>query len=126
MASVSAHAQFTQINSLKGSSTFGQEERQYHFRSTSSYSYSGSSLPLAAQTGVVVGSTTPGDNSPTGTSGSGARRSKMDDDPFGGETIGDVNNPQQPGTPLGDGMWVLLMMAGAYVVCRKRKREVIA
>ena len=45
------------------------------------------------------------------------------DDPFGGETIDDVNNPQQPGTPLPDGTWLLLLMASAYMLYIARKRR---
>lgn len=43
-------------------------------------------------------------------------------DPFGGETIDDVDNPLQPGTPVGDGTWFLLIMACGYMLYIVRKR----
>lgn len=42
-------------------------------------------------------------------------------DPFGGETIGDVDNPMQPGSPVGEGLWLLLLMAAGYGL-RMRQR----
>ena len=85
-------------------------------QSTSVVPPSGSSLPQAASTGVVLSDGTKYD--------SGSRRAKMDDGPFGDETIGDVNNPEQPGSPIGDGLWALMLMAlmyGGYMVYRRRK-----
>ena len=43
-------------------------------------------------------------------------------DPFGGETIDDVDNPLHPGTPVGDGTWFLLIMACGYMLYNVRKR----
>ena len=74
--------------------------------------YSGSALPLAAATGV---STT--DESPSN-SNNGPKRSKKED-PFGGETIGGTTNPQQPGTPIGDALLPLMLMALLYVLFRR-------
>lgn len=54
----------------------------------------------------------------------GGRRNANTDDPFGGEDIGDVTNPKDPGSlPLGDvPAWFMLLLSGLYVlVVRKRK-----
>lgn len=99
LASVSAKAQFNQ-----------PVDTEYHFRSTSSYGSSGSSLPIAAQSGVVVGSATPDDNVPQYASGNGPRRSRPDD-------------WQEPGLPIGNGICVLLMMAAGYAEYRRRKLQ---
>ena len=81
--------------------------------------YSGSSLPLAAATGVTTA------DSPSN-GGGGPRRAKMDDpDPFGGETIGGTTNPTEPGTPLGDAVLPMMLMAilfAAFVYYRRKKK----
>lgn len=84
-------------------------------QSTSSMVSSGSTLPQAAITGVHTTY-----DSPTG----GPRRSKKEVDPFGEETIGDVTNPQQPSTPIGDGTWFLMFMAmmfGLFIAMKRKK-----
>lgn len=45
----------------------------------------------------------------------------MEDDPFGGETIDDTENPLQPGTPIGDGVLPLLLMAAGYALWIRRR-----
>lgn len=86
--------------------------------------YSGSALPLAAATGVTTA-----DSPSNGNGGGGPRRAKMEDptDPFGGQTIGDTTNPQEPGTPIGDALLPLLLMAmlftGFIALRRKRMNE---
>ena len=85
-------------------------------QSTSVVPPSGSSLPQAASTGVVLSDGT--------LYSSGPRRAKMDENPFGDQTIDDVNNPEQPGSPIGDGLWALMLMAfgyAGYMVYRRRK-----
>ena len=140
LASVSMHAQVkksekveykfhstsTQVNSSSTSSVCGNRTTSTLMGdgSISPLMHSGSRLPIAARNGVIVGSTSPDDNTSNGGVGhhGNTRRGKMDDDPFGGETIGDVNNPQEPGTPIGDGMWVLMMLAMGYAFGKLRRR----
>ena len=43
---------------------------------------------------------------------------RRDGDPFGGETIGDVTNPNEPGTPIGDVFWPLMLLACVYALMR--------
>ena len=83
---------------------------------------SGSSLPQAAVTG-----TTTADETGVGGPKKGIRRATQEEeDPFGGETIGGTENPIEPGTPIGDAMWLLMALAAAYAVLRvyRRKRSV--
>lgn len=81
------------------------------FRSTSSMPLSGSALPMAAATGTTVAIW-----------GTGPLR----DDFFGDETIDNIQNPNQPGTPIGDTPWILFgLMLGGYAVV-KRRRGIVA
>ena len=110
--------------------TQGVHAPAVQMRSTSAMRYSGSTLPMAAATGV---STTY--REPAHVSG-GPRRAKMDDpdpsnpfiNPGTGEpsTIGDVGNPNEPGTPIGDAVLPLALMAlafGAGVAVRNRRKR---
>ena len=96
---------------------------QAQMKSTSVMVSSGSTLPQAAVTGTFTADET-SVNGPK----KGIRRSTLeeDDDPFGGETIGGTENPIEPGTPIGDAMWLLMALAAAYAVLRvyRRKRSV--
>ena len=94
------------------------------FRSTSAMVSSGSTLPMSAQTGVVVGV-----SSPTARTSAHGGRVKRDSNPFGDETVETIDNPNQPGTPLGDGVVPMLICALAYAVYSvarvyRRKRRV--
>ena len=86
-------------------------------QSTSVVPPSGSSLPQAASTGVVLSDGTHYK--------SGPRRATMDeDDPWGGGDIGGIDKPEEPGTPIGDGLWVLVLMAiayGGYMIYRRKR-----
>ena len=115
--SVSAQ-ECTRINTVTGCTTFGQTERKYQFHSTSAILAADVKLGLAEGGAFTTGVST---GIPVKTSGS--RRATMDDDPFGGETIEDTGNPQEPGTPIGDGMWALMLMAGGYLIYRVRVRR---
>ncbi len=60
-----------------------------------------------------------------GSSGPNRRKGKKEDpDPFGGGTITDTPNPNEPGTPIGDAMLPMLLMAMLFagVVYTRRKR----
>lgn len=79
------------------------------FQSTSSMAYSGSTLPLAASTGVVV-------LEETVSKPSGPRR-------VGG--WGD-NNAGDPGAvPIGDAILPLLLLAVGYVAIVTRKKQIV-
>lgn len=83
-------------------------EHMTAFRSTSSMPLSGSALPMAAATGTTVAIW-----------GSGPLRGE---NPFGDETIDDVVNPNEPGTPIGDTPWILFgLMLGAYAIVKRRR-----
>ena len=82
---------------------------------------SGSSLPMAAVSGVYVTGSTPASSSPAGHPGR-IRRDVGDDDE--GTTEGDPD-PVKPGepSPLGDVLWPLMLMAVAYVVYRTKRTK---
>lgn len=77
------------------------------------YFSSGSALPMAAASGVQSAE----DINP-------ARRMagpRREVNPFGGETIDDTETPNEPGTPIGDGLWVLLAFALSYAILSRRR-----
>lgn len=88
----------------------------FEFYSTSTMMESGSRLPLAARNGLTIGANTPDDNTPSG-GVSGPRRAKMDD--FDDDDISGTGKPQEPGSPVGEGMWVMMMLAMGYAWYRK-------
>ena len=96
----------------------------YQFRSTSSLSYSGSTLPKAAQSGVMITGNAPGEEHPVYTS-SGPRRIGGSGSETGGNEAEENDDPQE--TPIGDGVWAMLLMAAGYLIyrVRSRKREVM-
>ena len=49
----------------------------------------------------------------------------MEGDPFGDETIDDIDNPLHPGSPIGDGLLPLLLMAagGALWIRRRTAKD---
>ena len=81
---------------------------------------SGSSLPMAAVSGVYVTGATPESSSPV-TKHPGHVRRGMGDD----ETTEDDPDPQKPSepSPLGDVLWPLMLMAMAYVVYRRKRTK---
>lgn len=95
------------------------------WQSTSSMQGSGSAY--SAQV-TAVGAAEVTDMAKTTTnesSGPNRRKGKKEDpDPFGGGTITDTPNPNEPGTPIGDAMLPMLLMAMLFagVVYTRRKR----
>lgn len=125
---------FVTVNAQFDNHSYGQSQKpfapsaelaQYQFHTTSSLSGSGSTLPIAAQKGAVISGNTPGEEY-SASPASGRRRIGGSGSGTDGNGAEESHDPQE--TPLGDGMWALLMMAIAYAVCRKRlrKREVMA
>lgn len=106
LVSVTVEAQFAPIDT------------EYQWQSTSVMIGSGSALPQAAIDGA---STTDGDDASSSPKG-GIRR-------IGGNTSGGSDDREDPlYTPLGDGMWVMMVMAVGYLIyrVRTRKREAMA
>lgn len=93
-------------------------------RSTSAMAYSGSTLPQAAQTGVVITGTIPETLSPANIHHGNIKR-------IGGGNSGGGDGPTTPvdpwATPIGDVLWPMMLMAMAYVVyltSRKKKENI--
>ena len=94
------------------------------WQSTSSMQGSGSAY--SAQV-TAVGAAEVTDMAQTTTnesSGPNRRKGKKEDDPFNGQNIGGTGNPNEPGTPIGDAMLPMLLMAMLFagVVYTRRKR----
>ena len=106
------------VLSVKAQGTTQLPEVQ--MQSTSVMVSSGSTLPFAAAEGTYVTGSTPGTYSPAGERSVHIRKGLDDDDE-------DKPKPGQP-FPLGDGLWVLMLLAGAYALMRailinKRKKQ---
>lgn len=94
------------------------------WQSTSSMQGSGSAYS-AQVTAVGAAEVTDMATTTNGSSGPNRRKGKKEDpDPFGGGTITDTPNPNEPGTPLGDAVLPMLLMAMLFagVVYTRRKR----
>ena len=91
---------------------------QASFQSTSTMAGSGS----AYTSNPTIGDDGTADYG--GSSGPNRRKGKKDENPFGDQTIGDVGNPNEPGTPIGDAVLPLILMALAFcgVVYLRRKK----
>ena len=111
--------EYTNINSVAGCTTFGQTERQYKFHSTSAILMADTQLGLAEG-----GAFTAGVNTGNPVKVSGPRR-VGEDDGFEDEGDDPGNLPGEP-FPIGDGMWVLLLMAAGYLIYRVRTRKRVA
>ena len=129
IASATAQAQTkAQFKNSQNQAAFSTEyvpTTYYVVNTTSTLMESGSSLPMAARNGVTIGANSPNDNTPAYAPGARPRKdvggggTTEDDDP-------DPDNPEEP-YPVGDGVWVLLLMAAGYLIyrVRTRKREVM-
>ena len=86
------------------------------FRSTSTMVGTGSTLPQAAQTGAVLAG-----NAPSAGIRQPLRPGTQKTVDFEG---GEPDTPQNPGDPLGDAVWPLMVLACAYLIIRVyRKRR---
>ncbi len=100
------------------------------FQSTSTMSGSGSSYSASP---MLNSNGTAAYNGATYAPSRGPRRAKMEDpdpsNPFYNETtgenenIGDTGTPNEPGTPIGDAVLPLMLMAIGYMVWKRRRRE---
>ena len=111
--SLSAEAQFTKVNHLKGCTTFGQEERQFQFNSTSVMLNQDKNLSLAEGGAFTTGIST----------GAPLTITRPHRAPEEGDTPPeDPEGPMQE--PIGDGVLVLLLLAFGYVFYRMRAMRV--
>ena len=95
--------------------------KPYEFQSTSTMAGSGSSLPLSARNGFTVGADSPEDNSSSTGAARGPRRISGSGSSTEGNEAEESHDPQE--TPIGDGMWVMLLMAAGYVGWMMRRRK---
>ncbi len=128
LASVTAQAEYTaQFKNSQNKPAFSSQQATttYAVYTTSTLMESGSSLPMAARNGVTIGASTPNDDTPAYAPGRGGLRRDV-----GGGTPAEDDDPDAPNEPypVGDGMWVLLLMATGYLIyrVRTRRREVTA
>lgn len=114
------NAQFADRSSVQARAPFTQdvELAQYKFHSTSAMAGSGSSLPIAARNGMTFGSGTSDDKS---SALSGRRRIGGSGSGTGGNEAEENDDPQE--TPIGDGVWAMLLMAAGYLIYRVRTRK---
>ena len=121
MVSVTAQAQpKAEFKNSQNEAAFSSQyvpTTHYVANYTSTLMESGSSLPMAARNGLTIGANTPDDNMPAYTPGRRARKDVGD----GGsveEGDPDPDDPEEP-YPVGDGVWVLLILAAGYAWYRK-------
>ena len=92
-----------------------------HFHSTSSITFSGSSLPSAAETGFISADAQLYDNGSTPSNSGNAPAGRRRVGPDGG--YGDPG--AEPDTPIGNIPWIcLLLLAAAYGIYLKRKNSI--
>ena len=124
LVSVTAQAQLAvQFKTSENKPAFSTQQATttYAVYTTSTLMESGSSLPMAARNGVTIGASTPNDDTPAYAPGRGGLRRDV-----GGGTAAEDDDPDAPNEPypVGDGMWVMLLLAvgyGAYVTRMRRK-----
>jgi hypothetical protein len=89
---------------------------QFEFQSTSTMAGSGSTLPIAARNGLTIGANSPDDYSSSG-GAHGPRRIGGSGSGTGGNEAEESHDPQE--TPVGDGVWVMMLLAVGYAWYRK-------
>ncbi len=102
------------VLSVKAQSLAKQPEAK--MQSTSTMVTTGTTLPFAAADGIYVTGSTPGTYAPAGGRSVHIRKGLDGDD--------DKDKPGQP-FPIGDGLWVLMLLACVYALMRailNRKR----
>ena len=95
------------------------QQEQTVFQSTSTMSGSGSSYssnPSLNSDGTA--SYEGASHTPAQAPGKPGGHLRREENPFGGETIGDVTNPNEPGTPIGDAALPLMVLACVYALMR--------
>ncbi len=114
LVSVTVHAQFTaSFKNSQNQPVFNQQAKtEYAFYTTSILMESGSNLPIAARNGFTVGADSPDDNLPSGRVGGRNPRRAIGDGDDDIPVPGDNEDPNA--TPVGDGMWVLLLLAAGF------------
>ena len=113
-------ASLVSVLSVNAQSTAQLPEVQ--MKSTSVMIGSGSALPQAAATGIVVTGSTPGTYTPAGKGG--PKKIGGSGSGTGGNEAQETDNPWE--TPLGDAAWPLMALALGYVsirYVRARRRE---
>jgi len=100
------------------------QQPKAEMHSTSGMVYSGSALPSAATSGAVITGSKLGtyETASTASGSTNGRRKAKKDDPFGDDTIDDTGNPLEPGSPIGDAGWPLMLLALAYAIYKVRRR----
>ena len=110
------------LSSVPAKAQLAQDDNMgYKFYSTSPLPASGTGLPQAAVSGTTFAGEAPAAYAP---GRGGLRRDVGGGEPAGDE---DPDAPNEP-YPVGDGVWVLLLMAAGYLIyrVRTRRREVMA
>ena len=127
MVSVAAQAQPTaQFKNSQNQAAFStQPVKTTHYAAytytTATLMESGSRLPLAARNGFTVGADSPDDNSSSGGVGGRNPRRAIGD---GDDDIPKPDDNESPeATPIGDGVWVMMVMAAGYLIYRVRTRR---
>ena len=88
------------------------------FQSTSTMASTGSTVTSAAATGGVFTC-----SMTTGKKFISVGPKREDEDLFGDEKIDDIQNPLEPGTPIGEGVWAMIIMAAGYCLFRKKVKK---
>ena len=116
------HSTSTRMNSSSSSALVGSRTTSTLMGDgqISSLMTSGSRLPIAARNGVIVGASSPDDGTPAYT----PHRARKDVGDDGFEEGEEEPDPLDEPYPVGDGVWVLMVMAfgyAGYIIYRRRK-----